>query len=46
MENIIFSEHWATTCMGHSTELVQTAVPNPKTKTFEKHLIIKILDAY
>ncbi len=31
--------------MGHSTELIQTAVPQPK-DTFKKHLIIKILDVY
>ncbi len=31
--------------MGHSTELIQTAVPQPK-DTFKKHLMIKILDVY
>jgi len=33
--------------MGRSTELVQTAVPQPKKKnTFKNHLSIKILDVY
>ncbi len=31
--------------MGHSTELVQTAVSQPK-NTFKKHFCIQILDVY
>ncbi len=31
--------------MGHFTELVQTAVPQPK-NTFKKHLSIQIVDVY
>ncbi len=45
MANIQFKYRKLNMYMGHSTELVQTAVPQPKNK-FKKHLSNQVLFVY